>query len=88
MPREQITVNFFDETGEDAVSEFISKDSITIDEKIEFFKEATKKEFITDQDFAEVFTKVAEEYNPKNWSELKEKVSTLFSGKADAHFDR
>jgi len=88
MSREQLTVNFFDETGEDAVSEFISKDYPTLDEKIEFFKESHKKEFITDQDFAEVFTKVAEEFKPANWVELKDKVSTLFSGKADDRFER
>lgn len=66
MSKEQLTVDFFDETGEAAVSEFINKDSITIDEKIDFFKESAKKDFVTDQDFAEIFTKVAEEYKPKN----------------------
>tara|TARA_Y100000310_G_C20568130_1_gene756601 strand:+ start:696 stop:1016 length:321 start_codon:yes stop_codon:yes gene_type:complete len=88
MSREQITVNFFDETGDDAVSEFINKDSITLEEKVDFFKESSKKEYITDQDFAEVFTKVAHEFKPANWSELKTKVADLFSGKADDHFDR
>ncbi len=88
MSREQITVNFFDETGDDTVSEFINKDYPTLDEKIEFFKESHKKEFVTDQDFAEVFTKVAEEYKPANWAELKDKVNNLFSGKADSHFER
>jgi len=66
MPREQITVNFFDETGEDTVSEFINKDYPTLEEKIDFFKESQKKEYITDQDFSELFTKVAEEFKPSN----------------------
>ena len=77
-----------DETGENTVNEFINKDYPTLEEKIDFFKESTKKDYITDQDFSELFTKVAEEYKPANWVELKDKVNNLFSGKADDQFDR
>jgi len=84
---EELTVNQLDETGDNKVKEFFDKDYNT-EEMVDFFKESQKKEYITDADFEEVFTKVAEQYSPKTWTELKDTVGTIFNGKLDTQFER
>ncbi|MAH42802.1 hypothetical protein CL614_03695 [archaeon] len=83
----EIIVNQLDETGDEQVSEFVNQDYNT-EQMVEFFKESQKKEFTTDADFEEIFTKVAEEYTPKTWEDFKGKVTNLFNGKLDTQFAR
>ena len=84
---EELTVNQLDETANTKVQEFFDKDYNT-EEIVEFFKESHKKEYVTDADFEEVFYKVAEEYKPKDWTELQGKIHTLFNGKMDDRLER
>ena len=84
---EELTVNQLDETANTKVQEFFDKDYNT-EEIVEFFKESQKKEYVTDADFEEVFYKVAEEYKPKDWTELQGKIHTLFNGKMDDRLER
>jgi predicted membrane-bound dolichyl-phosphate-mannose-protein mannosyltransferase len=84
---EELTVNQLDETANTKVQEFFEKDYNT-EEIVEFFKESQKREYVTDADFEEVFYKVAEEYKPKDWTELEGKIHTLFSGKMDDRLER
>lgn len=86
MSREQLIVNRTDDEGDKKVSEFFDR-SYPTSEMVEFFKESQKKEYVTDADFATVFMKVASECAPKDWSELKDTVHTMFSGKLDDKFD-
>jgi len=84
---EELTVNQLDETANNKVKKFLDKDYNT-DDMVEFFKESKKREYTTDADFEEVFYKVAEEYKPKNWTELEDKIHTLFNGKMNDRLER
>ena len=87
MSRETLIIHQLDETGDNQVSKFVNK-SFPTEEAVELFKESQKTEFVTDQDFANIFTKVATEHKPSTWAELKDKVDTIFSGKLNDRFDR
>ncbi|MBC8436996.1 hypothetical protein H8D85_01585 [bacterium] len=83
----QILLNFFDEQGNSKLEAFIAEDYPS-QEEVEIFKQAEKVELHTDRDYENLFTKVASETRPNNWSELKDTVQTTFQGKLDPQFDR
>ena len=86
---EQIILNWFDEEGDSKLRDFFDKDYLSEDET-NLFKaaESTKVTLETDADFDNIFTKVAETYNPTSWGEFKTKVNDLFHGKLDNQFER
>ncbi|MBC8410365.1 MAG: hypothetical protein H8E12_16835 [Rhodobacteraceae bacterium] len=86
---EQIILNWFDSEGDNKLKDFFKQDYPSTDE-VELFKQANNERVIleTDADFEGVFTKVAETYSPTSWTELKEKVASLFGNKLDSQFER
>ena len=79
---DQIIINDLDPNKKDALKEFLKEGSHKKGEYV--YRDVT----LTDSDYENIFTKIASEKSPSNFSELKEIVHETFDGKLDAQIDR